>query len=40
MRQKLFNETARAAAAALLGGLAWTYLGFALLYGTLQQPLV
>jgi len=40
MRKKLLNETAGAAVAAVLGGLVWTYLGFALLYGTLQQPLV
>lgn len=40
MRNKLLNETAGAAAAAVLGGLIWIYFGFALLYGALQQPLV
>lgn len=40
MQQEHVNETAATAIAALFGGLVWAYLGFALLYGALQQPVV
>lgn len=38
-QRKPLTETAAAAAVALLGAVLWTYLGFALLFGALQQPI-